>query len=406
MKSTLKQIGPGIVVAATGIGAGDMIAATVGGAKFGYVILWAVVVGGLLKFALNEGVGRWQLNNGTSLIEAWQENLPKFLSWYFLVYLILWTFVVAAALIAATGLAAHAIFPQLSVNTWGLLHSVVAVAIVFIGNYGKFEGLMKIMIGLMFAVVIVSVSMLRPDFQDLLSHIFIPVLPEGGVKYSLAIIGGVGGSVTILSYSYWISEKSWQGPAFLNLMRVDLAVAYILTTLFGIAIVILAADLEPETLSGGKIVIGLAEKMGTVTGSLGKWVFLIGFWGAVFSSMLGVWNGVPYIFADFIKGFQSTEIASSMQANLSTSKEYRIFLLLMASLPFSILLMSKPVWLIVLYSVVASLFMPYLAITLLYLNNKKSLQQENNKSIFLNILLLISVFLFLYLGVVELLEWI
>ena len=404
MKNTLKQIGPGIVIAATGIGAGDMIAATVGGAKYGYLILWAVVVGGLLKFALNEGVGRWQLNNGTSIIEAWKDNLPKFLSWYFLLYLLLWSFIVAAALIAATGLAAHAIFPQLSVNTWGLIHSVVAVAIVFIGNYGKFEGLMKIMIGLMFAVVIVSVSMLKPDFQDLLSHIFIPVLPEGGVKYSLAIIGGVGGSVTILSYSYWMSEKSWKGPSFLSLMRVDLAVAYILTTLFGIAIVILAADLAPETLSGGKIIVGLAEKMGAVTGSTGKWIFLIGFWGAVFSSMLGVWNGVPYIFADFIKGFQSTEKTSNLQTNLSTTKEYRIFLLLMASLPFSILLLSKPVWLIVLYSVVASLFMPYLAITLLYLNNKKGLGQEHNKSVFLNVLLLISVFLFLYLGVVELME--
>jgi hypothetical protein len=29
-------------------------------------------------------------------------------------------------------------------------------------------------------------------------------------------------------------------------------------------------------------------------------VFLLGFWGAVFSSVLGVWQSAPYLFADFV----------------------------------------------------------------------------------------------------------
>jgi Mn2+/Fe2+ NRAMP family transporter len=36
----LKYLGPGFVVAATGVGAGDLIAASVGGAKYGTAILW------------------------------------------------------------------------------------------------------------------------------------------------------------------------------------------------------------------------------------------------------------------------------------------------------------------------------------------------------------------------------
>ena len=85
MKSKLRYIGPGIVVAATGIGAGDMIAAAVGGGSFGYTILWAVVVGALLKFVLNEGIGRWQLSTGLSIPEAWITKLPKFFTWYFII---------------------------------------------------------------------------------------------------------------------------------------------------------------------------------------------------------------------------------------------------------------------------------------------------------------------------------
>jgi Mn2+/Fe2+ NRAMP family transporter len=400
MKNILKTIGPGIVVAATGIGAGDMIAATVGGAKYGYAILWAVIIGGILKYILNEGVGRWQLATGTSISEGWHRHLPKIFSWYFLVYLVLWAFIVSAALIAATGLAAHSLFPFFSVKIWGLIHSVVALIIVFAGNYKHFENFMKIMIALMFVVVIVSTIMINPDIFQIVNNIFNPQIPKGGVKYALAIIGGVGGSVTILSYGYWINEKGWKGMKFKGKMKIDLAVAYILTTLFGISIIIISANLKPEIVGGSQIVISLAEEMKSSTGEIGKWIFLIGFWGAVFSSMLGVWQGVPYIFADFTKNFKKPDNAISNE-NLTETLTYKISLLIMAILPFSLLFLGKPVWLIVLYAVAGSLFMPYLAITLLYLNNKSSILNKNKNSILVNIFLAISLLLFLYLGIVE-----
>ena len=55
----LRELGPGIVIAATGLGAGDLIAASVAGAKYGVAILWAAVLGAILKFTLNEGLARW-----------------------------------------------------------------------------------------------------------------------------------------------------------------------------------------------------------------------------------------------------------------------------------------------------------------------------------------------------------
>ena len=64
------KLGPGIVVAATGIGAGDMIAAAVAGAKYSYILLWAALAGAVLKFILNEGIARWQLVQGSTLTES------------------------------------------------------------------------------------------------------------------------------------------------------------------------------------------------------------------------------------------------------------------------------------------------------------------------------------------------
>ncbi len=56
-RAKFRQVGPGLLAAATGVGAGDLVATMVAGARFGTVLLWAAVLGTVLKLALAEGVG-------------------------------------------------------------------------------------------------------------------------------------------------------------------------------------------------------------------------------------------------------------------------------------------------------------------------------------------------------------
>ena len=67
----LRLVGPGIVIAVTGVGAGDMISSLVAGADFGTILIWAIVVGALLKFALTEGIGRWYMASGETILKGW-----------------------------------------------------------------------------------------------------------------------------------------------------------------------------------------------------------------------------------------------------------------------------------------------------------------------------------------------
>ena len=50
---------------------------------------------------VGEGLARWQLATGTTLLEGWVERLGRWVSWYFLAYLVLWSFIVGGALIGA-----------------------------------------------------------------------------------------------------------------------------------------------------------------------------------------------------------------------------------------------------------------------------------------------------------------
>jgi Mn2+/Fe2+ NRAMP family transporter len=397
---SFKDIGPGLVIAATGLGAGDLIAASVAGARFGTTILWAAVVGAIMKYAMNEGLTRWQLATGSTLLEGWVQRLPKIISLYFFIYLLLWSFIVAGALIAGTGLAAHALYPGISVEIWGILHSLLALALILIGRYSLLEHLMKVFMGLMLLVVIICAVLVAPGISGILSGLLIPSIPEGSILFIFSVIGGVGGSVTLLCYGYWIRERDWNQPQDLPRTRYDLAIAYVLTGLFGIAIIIVAAGVEPEVITGPEMALGIAGKLEEVAGPFGKWCFLIGFWSAVFSSMLGVWQGVPYLFADFVQ--QYTWQPEKPMAVNTGSKAYRGYLFYLALPPMLLLLVGKPVWLIIIYAVAGAFFMPLLALLLLLMNNRRAWLGDMKNGWLANLVLLASVLVFGLLTVTEL----
>jgi Mn2+/Fe2+ NRAMP family transporter len=400
-KSVFKYLGPGIVIAATGVGAGDMIAAAYAGAKYGAVILWAAVLGALLKYFLNEGIARWQLATGTTLIEGWQQKIHPAVSFYFIVYLFLWGFIVAGALISACGLAAHAMVPSIPVTVWGIIHSVIALFLVYIGRYALLEKMMKFFIGLMFIVVCISAVLSSPDWGTIAKSLVLPGLPKGSAKFILSVIGGVGGSVTLLSYGYWIREKKWLGKEHARGVKIDLTAAYVLTGLFGVAIMIIAAGVKPELMSGSKMVIALADRLGEVVGPLGRWLFLVGFWGAVFSSMLGVWQGVPYLFADSMNVHKKKDFKISDETIDVRSPLYLFFLCYLALPPLLLLFFGKPVWVVLIYSITGAFFMPFLAVLLLVMNNKLKWVKEFKNSLLVNLMLLAALLLFALLCIKE-----
>ena len=395
----LREYGPGIVIAATGLGAGDLIAASVAGANYGTAILWAAILGAVMKFALNEGLARWQLATGSTLLEGWVQRLPKFISVYFFIYLLLWTFIVAGALIAACGLAAHALLPGLSVSQWGVIHSLLALALVILGHYTLLERIMKVFIVLMFAVVIVCAVLVAPDLPGILQGLLVPRVPDGSILFIFGVIGGVGGSVTLLCYGYWIRERGWTKPEDIHRSRKDLAVAYILTGLFGVAVMIIAAGVNPEILTGPDMALSVANYLETVVGPVGKWCFLIGFWSAVFSSMLGVWQGVPYIFSDFVQQYTWQSGTPSMVDTQSLA--YRGYLFYIALPPMVLLLLIKPVWLVIIYAIAGAFFMPLLAVLLLYMNNRRSWVGGLGSGVASNAVLLMSILIFSLLVVTE-----
>ena len=401
--SFLKLAGPGLVVAATGIGSGDVVAATVGGARYGVLLLWAIAVGAFFKYVLNEGIARWQLATGRTALEGWAEFLPRWVKIYFGIYLVLWTVFVSAALTNATGLGIANLTGGRIAQSWGgVLHSLFGLAFVFLGGYGGFEKLMKTLVGVMGFSILVCAALTFHEPVAVLSGTFIPTIPHGAGLYVLSIIGGIGGSVTMLSYNYWMREENMSGPEQLGYVRGDVAIAYLFTALFGMAIMMTANQaffIPGVPITNAQAVPKMAETLGNILGTFGRVAYSVGFWAAVFASLLGVWQSVPYLYADFYGIIKKMSPAERSRVTKVTSRPYRLALLFVALSPIPFAFTGQPIQVIVAYTIVGSLFVPFLAATLLYLNNRvrwNNAVPHNNLAT--NALLVIILALFVIVG--------
>lgn len=396
LKSYFKNIGPGILVAAAGVGAGDMIVGLKAGSQFGMTLLWVVLLTSLLKYVLTEGVARWQLVSGETILESWIRRFSPLLSLAFLFFLILWSFMVGGALISANGLAGHALFPQFSVIQWGVFHALLGFTFVYLGQYQWIENLTKFLIGLMFVIILISAIAVRPKFHLLLQSI-LPSFPTDATTLIFAIIGGVGGSITMLSYSYWLQEKGWNQYEQIKKVRTDLFIAYALTGLFVIALMIIAAsmDIPKNNVSGSQLVLYFAQQMQPVFGHIGVVLFKVGFWGTVFSSLLCVWHGIPYIFCDFVHSFTARREKGTKQPVTTQSIYFRGYLLFITFIPMLLLFWSDAIKNVINYALISAFFAFFLAVMLLYMGNQKQWMKQATNNWITNLLLFLAVLLFL-----------
>src|SRR5687768_15585200 len=393
--SFLKLAGPGLVVAATGIGSGDVVSATVGGARYGVVLLWAILAGAFFKFVLSEGIARWQLATGKTALEGWADHLPAWVKYYFGAYLVLWTVAVSAALTNATGLGISNLTNGAIPQSWGAVgHSLIGFAFVWLGGYGSFEKFMKLLVGVMGFSILLCAGLTLENPGPTVQGLLIPTIPANSGTYVLSLIGGVGGSITMLSYNYWMREEGMRGAGFLSYVRGDIAIAYIFTALFGISIMLIANDAfftAGVALTNAQAVPRMAEALGTVLGTFGRIAFSVGFWAAVFASLLGVWQSVPYLYADFYGIIKKLPVDARRDLVKGTSTPYRLALAFISLVPIPFAFTGQPIQVVIIYTIVSSLFVPFVAATLLYLNNRVQWTAAVPKNSMLTNLLLVAI---------------
>jgi Mn2+/Fe2+ NRAMP family transporter len=116
----LRKIGPGIILAGSIVGSGELILTTSLGADWGYMFLWLILFSCVIKVFVQIELGRYAISSGMPTLGAlnelpgWRWRAHWQVWWWF--FMLLATVVQLGAMVGGVGQALHLAFP--SVGNW------------------------------------------------------------------------------------------------------------------------------------------------------------------------------------------------------------------------------------------------------------------------------------------------
>ena len=114
-------LGPGLIIAGSIVGSGELIATTMLGAKVGFYALWVVIISCLIKVVIQEELGRYTIGSGETALRA-LDRVPgrlrvSWVVWFWIVMTMAVTLQVGG-IVGGVGQALHLAWPRLSANGW------------------------------------------------------------------------------------------------------------------------------------------------------------------------------------------------------------------------------------------------------------------------------------------------
>ena len=335
-----RQIGPGLILAASIVGTGEVVNATALGAKAGFALLWLILFSCVIKVFLQVELGRHALIHGQTTLKAF-DALPgprigkgSWLGWAWLTMTLL-TQAQIASMEGLVGQAAHLAFPGVSngleriapgpladwlathpEGPWAILTALAAVALLWSGGYKRLETLTTILVAAVTFLTVVWLIGLQFTADAIplreVAGGLVPLVPAGTVLLAFSAFGitGVGAS-ELFAYPYWCLEKGYGravGPrddsdawarrarGWFAVLRLDAWFSMVVFTVATVAFYLLGAgvlsrlDKIPE---GADMVRTLSEMyLGPLRAAGLDWLapvtrigFLIGVWAVLFKTL-------------------------------------------------------------------------------------------------------------------------
>src|SRR5688572_13800562 len=239
----LLKIGPGIILAGSIIGSGELLLTTSLGAQYGFFFLWLILYSCVIKVFVQIELGRHAISSGKPTLGALNELAgPRFgahwLVWWWLI-MMLATVSQLGAMAGGVGQALHLAFPKVApaiaggVATvipplgakfharpdypWAIITAISAVLLLLSGGYKRIERVTTFMIAAVTGITVLCVAALPATgypigIADLKSGFTFNLwaLPAAAITAAFATFGITGvGATELYCYPYWCLEKGY-----------------------------------------------------------------------------------------------------------------------------------------------------------------------------------------------------
>jgi manganese transport protein len=357
LSKAIGQIGPGLILAASIVGTGELINTTSLGAQAGFSLLWLILFSCIIKVFVQVELGRYAITHGKTTLAAF-DSLPgpragvSWLCWLWLL-MMLTTQAQVAAMEGVVGQAAHMAFPGASrpialasrflgeswmpyllthpEHFWAALTTLAAVLLLLSGGYRRLEKITTVLVAAVTLFTVASVLILqwtrfRITPADLGQGFELKAPPAAVIlAFSAFGITGVGAS-ELFAYPYWCIEKGYarytgartdeeawarRARGWTRVMQLDAWFSMVVFTVATVAFYFLgAAVLHPQGLDpkGPEMLPTLSRLyLQPLEGTPLAWLapysrvgFLLGAWAVLFKTLYVATAANSRLTADFL----------------------------------------------------------------------------------------------------------
>ena len=302
---SLRRVGPGMVLAASIVGSGELIATTTLGAQVGFLALWIILVSCAIKPVVQAELGRYTVATGHTGLEGFDRVPGPRLRVGWVVWA--WGLTVSLTLLQVGGMyggvaqVLHLLLPAVTVNAWVLVCVALTIALLLGGGYDRIERLAFVKVGLFTALTIAAAAVLvrrsgAIDPANLANGLTFQ-LPAAGLATAIAVFGITGvGATELVMYPYWCIEKGYArfvGPrdgsaawltrarGWIRVMHLDILCSLVIYTLATVAFYLLGAGIlhNAGVIPSQQDTIQVLSRIYTQT--LGEWALWLFYAGAV-----------------------------------------------------------------------------------------------------------------------------
>ena len=209
----MPRFGPGILVTAAFIGPGSIATASVAGANFGFVLLWALLFSLVATGILQEMAARLGLASGSGLSEALRSTFTNPIISRGSVFLVVAAIGIGNAAYEAGNISGAALGLQsithLSTSVCALILGATSAILLGTSGYKILEPVLIILVLIMSIVFVVTMIIIDVNFGSVLKGLVVPSIPKGSMLTVIALIG-----TTVVPYNLFLhanlAKEKWK----------------------------------------------------------------------------------------------------------------------------------------------------------------------------------------------------
>lgn len=285
----VRGFGPGLVLAMTFLGTGDLISSSVSGANYGYALMWTLIVALGARYFMISAIAKYKLQNrfGDLSLMAGYRRIWKGFPAFFAVMMLIYGVIVQAAFLRAGTVGLYELAGRRGGEWghfwWGLPIVVVTAIVLTRGSAFRFlewsARIASIVIIGSFAFALIRIG--RIDVVALVQGLTFAVPADNGpfdaLFIAVATIGTIGGSAANLLYPYFMSERGWNKPEHRPVQQFDLLTGMLPLLIINLLIWIVAAETVRDSGITVSSEAGLAAMMHHAVGPIGPSLLWIAF---------------------------------------------------------------------------------------------------------------------------------